>query len=123
MIISHCRRLRSVNSGQLLINLCLGLLGLYIVFIPALYSTSVLPLCVVLSGLLHYFVLVSFLAMASEATVLYLELVKVFTSGQDTVVLKVIIITWGKNVITALQHVIDFISSNPSVFCWVLFGS
>ena len=61
--------------------------------------------------------------MASEATVLYLELVKVFTSGQDTLVLKVIIITWGKNVITALQHVIDFISSNPSVFCWVLFGS
>ena len=79
---------------RLLLNICFALLGLYIVFIPAVFATEIIPLCVALSVLLHYFLFTSLLAMASEATVLYIELVKVFYTGQETLPIKAILVTW-----------------------------
>ena len=89
------RQLRN-NNGKLLLNLSCALLGLYVMFIVALFATSVDILCVLVSALLHYFLLACFLAMASEAVVLYIELVQVFAEGKKRLALKAILVTWSK---------------------------
>lgn len=90
------RNLRKTTNGRLLVNLSIALLGLYTLFIPSYYSSSVVPLCIVMGVLLHYFCLASFIAMAGEAVVLYIELVKVFQSKITYLVSKTAIVTWGK---------------------------
>lgn len=73
-----------------------ALIGLYVIFIPSSFAYSIEPLCVTLSALLHYFFLATFLSMASEATILYIELVKVFTRSKHGMIIKAVIVTWGK---------------------------
>lgn len=58
-------------------------------------SKHVLVLCIITSATLHFFLLASLLAMAAEATVLYFELVRVFSTGKESLPVKVIIVTWG----------------------------
>ena len=61
-----------------------------------MYLGPVKPLCIIAAVLLQYFFLASFIAMAGEAVVLYIELVKVFQSEIHHLVLKTAIITWGE---------------------------
>ena len=69
------KKLRSSDHGQLLINLCLALSGLYIAFIFAVHSQSVPGLCAFTAAVLQYFFLVTFMVMAAEAINLYMNLV------------------------------------------------
>ena len=73
-----------------------ALVGLYVSFIPASYAAPIEELCVVVGAFLHYFFLATFLSMASEATILYIELVKVFAKSKHGMIIKAIIVTWGK---------------------------
>lgn len=75
------RKLRSSPHGQVLINMSLALLALYITFIVAGHVTTVAPLCGVLSALLHYLLLALFGWMAVEALLLYRKLVVVMEGG------------------------------------------
>ena len=61
-----------------------------------MFLTSVVPLCIITAALLQYFFLASFIAMAGEAVVLYIELVKVFQSKIHYLVLKTAIVTWSE---------------------------
>ncbi|XP_019856351.1 PREDICTED: adhesion G-protein coupled receptor G6-like [Amphimedon queenslandica] len=88
------KRLRNTNNGKLLINMSCALVGLYVSFIPASYAAPIEELCVVVGAFLHYFSLATFLSMASEATILYVELVKVFASGKGNMIMKAILVTW-----------------------------
>ena len=74
-----------------------ALVGLYVFFIPASYAAPIEELCVVVGAFLHYFFLVTFLSMASEATILYVELVKVFASDKSNMIMKAVLVTWGKS--------------------------
>ena len=100
------RKLRRSHNGKLLLNLCFAYLGLNFSFILAVHiSQHVYVLCILTSAALHYFLLASFLAMASEATVLYLELVRIFSTGKDGLPLKAAISTWSKqNINSYTQH-------------------
>ena len=89
------RKLRQSEHGQLLLNLCFGLLGLYLLFIVAIHSTAVTALCMLVSALLQYFFLVSFMAMAVEAIHLYMKLVLVLGSVIPHYPLKATITCWG----------------------------
>ena len=91
-----CRRLRSSPHGQLLINLCLALVGLYAMFICAIHSTPIPSLCAVVAALLQYFFLVTFMIMAAEAIDLYMKLVVVLGQGLQNYVLKASLISWRK---------------------------
>lgn len=66
--------------------------------------------------------LASFLAMASEATVLYLELVRVFATGKDALAIKAAIVTWSKQAMTCHTYrvitIIIIIFSHSSVYSW-----
>lgn len=92
------RKLRSTQNGKLLINLCAGFLGIYVMFIVGYHSTQVDVLCAIAGGLLHYFMLATFAIMAAEAVSLYINLVAVF--GWNRVkrhyILKTSLISWSK---------------------------
>ena len=90
------RKLRSSVHGQLLINLCVALLGLYITFLLAGQVTSVKGLCGFISALLHYFMLVFFGWTAAEAVNLYIKLVIVLGDTIENFVLKAALIVWCK---------------------------
>ena len=97
IIVASFRRLRNTNNGKLLINMSCALVGLYISFIPASYAAPIEELCVVVGAFLHYFFLTTFFSMASEATILYIELVKVFASDKDNMIKKAVLVTWGES--------------------------
>ena len=69
------RKLCTSDYCQLLINLCLALTGLYIVFIFAEHSEYVPGLCALTAASLQYFFLATFMVMAAEAINMYRSLV------------------------------------------------
>ena len=95
MLLIH-RELRTSEHGQLLVNLCFALMGLYITFIFAIHSRTVTGLCAVSAAVLQYFFLVTFLLMAAEAINLYMKLVIVLGANIPHFVLKATIISWCK---------------------------
>ena len=92
----YYRKLRTSENGQLLINLCLALIGLYVTFIFAIHSTPVIGLCAFVAAALQYFFLVSFMIMAAEAISLYMKLVVVLGRNIPHFVMKATLISWGK---------------------------
>ena len=90
------RKLRHSDHGQLLLNLCLALLGLYVAFIFSVHSSGVVVLCTIVSVVLHYFMLVVFMVMAAEAIHLYMKLVVVLGRTISHYVFKATIICWSK---------------------------
>ena len=91
------RKLRTSDHGQLLLNLCFALMGLYITFIFAVHSRNVPGLCAVTGAVLQYFFLVTFMVMASEAINLYMNLVIVLGRKINRFVLKAIILSWSES--------------------------
>ena len=83
--------MRTSEHGQLLINLCFALMGLYITFIFAVHSRTVIGLCAVSAAVLQYFFLVTFMLMAAEAINLYMKLVVVLGSNIPHYVLKALL--------------------------------
>ena len=98
----HNRKLRTNIHGQILINMSLALMCVYIFFLIGGHVTSIPVLCGISSALLHYFLLVFFGWTAVEAVWLYLKLVKVFGTSSFTskFTLKSGLPTWCKNLIT-----------------------
>ena len=91
-----CRKLRISDHGQLLLNLCFALIGLYITFIFAIHSQEVPGLCAVVGAILQYFFLVTFMVMAAEAIHLYMNLVIVLGWKIQHFLLKATVLSWGK---------------------------
>ena len=89
-------KLRTSDHGQLLLNLCFALLGLYITFIFAVHSRGVPGLCAITRAVLQYFFLVTFMIMAAEAINLYMNLVIVLGRKIDHFVLKATILSWSE---------------------------
>lgn len=96
--------------GKLLVNLCLSLLGIYVMFVVAslMARTPRIP-CALAGAVLQYFLLVTFAIMAAEAISLYINLVVVL--GWNTVkhryALKTTLVAWSKYVYTpALDYVV-----------------
>ena len=98
------RKLRRSNHGQLLLNLCLALLGLYVAFIFSVHSSGVVVLCTIVSVVLHYFMLVVFMVMAAEAIHLYMKLVVVLGRKISHYVFKATIVCWSKCLQTKLLN-------------------
>ena len=98
------RKLRTSDNGQFVLNLCFALCGLYVTFMIAGYSTKHPFICAVSAALLHYFFLVTFMIMASEAINLYMNLVIVIGGRIGHYVLKATIISWGMLVLLYYHH-------------------
>ena len=102
------RKLRTSIHGQILINLSLALMGLYILFIIGGSAVPIPAVCGISSGLLHYFILVFFGWTTVEAIWLYLKIVKVLGTHTYEVkfILKAGLPTWCKYSIIYLMLVL-----------------
>nr|XP_046267471.1 adhesion G-protein coupled receptor G2 [Scatophagus argus]XP_046267472.1 adhesion G-protein coupled receptor G2 [Scatophagus argus] len=91
-------KLRKDIPSKILIQLCLALLLLNLVFLVdawlALYPDAV-GLCISTAWFLHYFLLVTFTWMGLEAVHMYLALVKVFNSYISHYMVKFSLVGWG----------------------------
>ncbi|XP_033995732.1 adhesion G-protein coupled receptor G2 [Trematomus bernacchii] len=91
-------KLRKDIPSKILIQLCLALLLLNLVFLVdawlALYPEAV-GLCISTAWFLHYFLLVTFTWMGLEAVHMYLALVKVFNSYISHYMVKFSLVGWG----------------------------
>ena len=114
------RKLRLSNHGQLLLNLCFALLGLYISFIFSIHSSSVPPLCAIVSIMLHYFMLVVFMVMAAEAVNGHMKLVVVLGHNISNYVIKVIVICWGKLDVFNVQKPNNNFNHSPVIPAFVV---
>ena len=97
--IMYYRKLRSSDHGQLLLNLCFALLGLYLSFIVALHSKNTNGFCAFIGAVLQYFFLVTFTLMAAEAINLYIKLVIVLGRKIDHFVVKATVVSWSKSLL------------------------
>ena len=96
LIFIFYRKLRSSDHGQLLLNLCFALIGLYLSFIIALHSKNAAGFCAFIGAVLQYFFLVTFAVMAAEAINLYINLVIVLGRKIQHFSLKVTVVSWGE---------------------------
>ena len=115
------RKLRTSTHGQILINMSLALMGLYIFFLISGHVTSITILCGVSSALLQYFILVFFGWTLVEVVWLYLKLVKVFGVNALTTrfILKAGIPTWGKLLVFRhrVRHIITIMQFLQLYLC------
>ena len=89
------RHLRK-RARSILINLCISLLCLYVVFIAGIDRTCPEVGCIITAVLLHYFTLTTMAWMAVEARYLYIKLVRVFDPEGTRFVLIFGLAAWGK---------------------------
>ena len=78
------------------IQLCLALIGLLIVFVAGIYQTDVFAGCVVVAVLIHYFTLVAFVLMGAVAFLLFLKLVTDFDNCTKKRIVITSLICWRK---------------------------
>ncbi|ROL54234.1 Adhesion G-protein coupled receptor G2 [Anabarilius grahami] len=115
-------KLRKDIPSKILIQLCLALLLLNLVFLLdawlALYPEAV-GLCISTAFFLHYFLLASFTWMALEAVHMYLAIVKVFNTYISRFMVKIGFAGWGIPLIV----VIIVIAINKDNYGLVTYGS
>ena len=92
---SH-RKLHSSQHGQILINMSVSFICLYLGFLVASHATSIPAICGLSAALLHYFMLVYFGWTSVEAFFLYRNLVKVLGSNLPRFVLKAALFVYCK---------------------------
>ncbi|XP_042354504.1 adhesion G-protein coupled receptor G2 isoform X2 [Plectropomus leopardus] len=127
-------KLRKDIPSKILIQLCLALLLLNLVFLVdawlALYPDAV-GLCISTAWFLHYFLLVTFTWMGLEAVHMYQALVKVFNSHISRFMLKFSAVGWGVPMIVVIIVIaVDkdnyglvsygrFSDGTSDEFCWL----
>ena len=90
------RRLRKELAAKILIQLCVALLCVMVVFVVGIERSRVGAIgCYIVAVLLHYFILAAFLWMLIEAHFMYLAFVKVWSQHGDHELLKCSFIAWG----------------------------
>ncbi|XP_050976413.1 adhesion G-protein coupled receptor G4 [Labeo rohita] len=90
-------KLRRDYPSKILLNLCLALLGLNLVFLLNSWISSfgIHGLCIAVAATLHYFLLTSFTWMGLGAVNMYFALVKVFNVYVPSYILKFCLLGWG----------------------------
>nr|XP_057942709.1 serine-rich adhesin for platelets [Doryrhamphus excisus]XP_057942710.1 serine-rich adhesin for platelets [Doryrhamphus excisus] len=98
-------KLRKDVPSKILIQLCLALLLLNLVFLVdawlALYPDAT-GLCISTAWFLHYFLLVAFTWMGLEAMHMYLAIIKVFNSYISHYMLRFSVVGWGVPMIVVI---------------------
>uniref|UniRef100_A0A8C2FTB0 Adhesion G-protein coupled receptor G2 n=1 Tax=Cyprinus carpio TaxID=7962 RepID=A0A8C2FTB0_CYPCA len=118
-------KLRKDIPSKILIQLCLALLLLNLVFLLdawlALYPDAV-GLCISTAFFLHYFLLASFTWMALEAFHMYLAIVKVFNTYISRFMVKIGLVGWGIPLVIVII-VIAFNKDNYGLVTYGRFGN
>ena len=89
------RNLRKTNQQPILMNLCVSLMLLLIVFIVGAGQTGNLIGCRIVACLLHFLVLASVMWMGVEGYNMYMCFVQVMATYQSKFMLKASAVAWG----------------------------
>ncbi|KAH9512603.1 Adhesion G-protein coupled receptor G4 [Bulinus truncatus] len=89
------KKLRQGRAQQTLFNMAVALLCFQTTFLVGVKQTSIKSVCMTVSVLLHYFILVSFAWMLIEAVLQYLTFVKVLGTYISKYTLKTVLFAWG----------------------------
>ncbi|XP_071804379.1 uncharacterized protein [Asterias amurensis] len=87
--------LRATRSRQILMQLCLALLCLYVVFLTGIDAVYHDVICMAVAAAIHYLVLASMFWMGVEARNMYLLLVRVFKGRESKFMSKACFFAWG----------------------------
>ncbi|XP_066475027.1 adhesion G-protein coupled receptor G2 isoform X2 [Tiliqua scincoides] len=126
-------KIRRDYPSKILIQLCIALLLLNLVFLldSWIALSNIRGLCISVAVFLHYFLLVSFTWMGLEAFHMYLALVKVFNTYVRKYILKFCFVGWGVPAIVVaivlainpdnygLRSYGNFPNGSPDEFCWI----
>ena len=93
------RKFRKRDVAKFHIQLALSMILMLVVFVAGIRHTKNRPGCVIVGGILHYLILVTWMWMAAEAILLFQKLVIVFTNISWIHLIVVSIICWGKRAI------------------------
>ncbi|KAI8516216.1 hypothetical protein Bbelb_047970, partial [Branchiostoma belcheri] len=91
------------NQRLVLINLCVALLAILVIFLAGINRTASPIGCKVVAALLHYFLLAALMWMAMEAVNLYRAVVQVFDSVSANFVIKAGAVAWGFPLVATLS--------------------
>ena len=89
------RNLRKTNQQPILMNLCVSLMLLLIVFVVGAGQTGNLIGCRIVACLLHFLVLASVMWMGVEGYNMYMCFVQVMATYQAKFMLKASAVAWG----------------------------
>ena len=93
---TFCRKLRDRDVSKFHIQLCTALFCLLLVFVSGIQQTSVYGGCVTVSVLIHYFTLVTWMWMGTEAMIMFQKVVIVFFRITTKFIVAVSFICWCK---------------------------
>ena len=119
-ILVQIRKFRIKQPQQILINLCLALLGLYVVFIVGIDRRHPTTLCIVFGFLIHYFLLASMAWMLVEAVNMYLMFIKVLNVSISRFMFKAGLCAWGEYGIES-KLIPQKVKINFNVWLWSYF--
>ncbi|XP_078701916.1 adhesion G-protein coupled receptor G7-like [Branchiostoma floridae x Branchiostoma belcheri] len=91
------------NQRLVLINLCVALLAILVIFLAGINRTASPIGCKVVAALLHYFLLAALMWMAMEAVNLYRAVVQVFDAVSANFVIKAGAVAWGFPLVATLS--------------------
>lgn len=102
-----CRKLLRDIPAKILVQLCLSILLLNLVFLMNgwLSTYSSVGLCISTAIFLHYFLLTTFTWAGLEALHMYLSIVRVFTPYLSRYMLKFSMMGWGPNLVMKILKV------------------
>ncbi|KAI8516616.1 hypothetical protein Bbelb_051970 [Branchiostoma belcheri] len=91
------------NQRLVLINLCVALLAILVIFLAGINRTAFPIGCKAVAALLHYFLLAALMWMAVEAVNLYRAVVQVFDSVSTNFVIQAGAVAWGFPLVATLS--------------------
>ncbi|XP_072047497.1 adhesion G-protein coupled receptor G7-like [Amphiura filiformis] len=115
------RRLRT-RPRNILIQLCVSLIALYLIFVVAIDHTCPRHACTVVAVLLHYFLLTTMAWMAVEARYLYIKLVRWYDPESDGFVIKSAVAAWGIPAAITAISLASFKSYQNEHYCFPKVG-
>ncbi|CAH1277276.1 ADGRL3 [Branchiostoma lanceolatum] len=118
----HAVSVHARNQRLVLINLCVALLAILIIFLAGIDQTASPIGCTTVTALLHYFLLAALVWMAVEAVNIYLAAVMVFGHYvSESFIYKAAVTAWGLPLIAMLSTVgpSAVYKYRRSNYCWL----
>ncbi|CAH1277275.1 ADGRL3 [Branchiostoma lanceolatum] len=118
----HAVSVHARNQRLVLINLCVALLAILIIFLAGIDQTASPIGCTAVTALLHYFLLAALIWMAVEAVNIYLAAVMVFGHYvSESFIYKAAVTAWGLPLIAMLSTVgpSSVYEYRRSDYCWL----
>ncbi|PIK47292.1 putative G-protein coupled receptor [Apostichopus japonicus] len=112
------KKLRSSRPQQIILQICIALLGLDIFFLVGIDRTELALACDIVAALIHFFCLASVAWMSTEATYMYLLFVQVSSGNDRYFMQKASVIGWGLPAVIVTTNVLLEVEKHEEHYKW-----